>query len=124
MNIKKSEKLLKKWKKKLGLQNWKILLQINQTAERMDENQGYIEVDVTHSVALIRIIDKKQYPSDCIGSFDFEKTLVHELLHIKFELFTPKNKKTKYRILHQSLEDMAALLTGYENKSIHKDNIR
>lgn len=117
MTVKKANKLLKKWKKKLGLQNWYIFLVINQPIHKMDGCSGLIEWQTTHSSAIIKIIDEKEVDIDSIVSFDFEKVLVHELLHIKFGTFEPRDQESiEYKEFHRNLEDMARLLTGYKNK--------
>lgn len=117
MTTKKADKLLKKWKKKLGLQNWDIFLKINQKKEDMDGCNGLIEWNPVQRCAVIKIKDKKEIYSDSLASFNFKKTLVHELLHLKFELFESKDKNSAvYENFHQQLEDMARLITGYKNK--------
>jgi phage shock protein A len=42
--------------------------------------------------------------------FDFEKTLVHELLHLKFSLLADKVEDMQSRYVHQMIDEMARSL--------------
>jgi hypothetical protein len=117
MTVKKANKLLRKWTKKLGIEDWTILLKINQSNETMEENCGDIDLCFQNKSAVIRILDEKEYDKGIIESFNFEKTLVHELLHIRWATFQPDVESLEYKFFHQALNDMAKLLVGYENKS-------
>jgi hypothetical protein len=91
MNKTKANKLLKYYKKILGLQDWVIKLMINQKQEdvKIDDEPccGTNEWILTSKASVIRIISKKEY-GDRIIAFDFEKTLVHELIHLKVAMIT------------------------------------
>lgn len=117
MDNKQALKLLKKWKSKLKLDSYNILLRSNCKPKHMDGCTGKVEWMEMHSTAVINILGEKYYDKDMITSQNYEKTLVHELLHIKFGLSEPKDKEScEYLVYHKSIEDLSRLLTGYENK--------
>lgn len=110
------EKLLKKWQHILDLDNWTIKLTDNCTIEDIGENSGYCDYDELHKCAVIYILDEKQY-GDRILPLDIEKTLVHELLHIKFWFLDKSESIVQNRLVHQLIEDMAkALVSIKRNK--------
>ena len=74
--------LLEKWKRKLCLQEWRIKLLTHLHPEEMmvRNTAGCTEWSEAIKTARIEIINPACY-GDRIVPFDFEKTLVHELLH-------------------------------------------
>ena len=107
--------LLNEWVERLGLQNWRIKLKINQDEEQMRENTaGNVDFIEEIRCAVIKIISESDYPEDSVLEYDFERILVHELLHIKFTLFdnTRWLDETNMpdRHLHQLIDDMARAL--------------
>lgn len=109
-----SQKLLKYWQNVLRLNDWTIILNYNCSPCDMLLKDVEGETEYTESIktAYIRIIDKKYY-GERIVPFDFEKVLVHELLHLKFSLLNSENE-LQNRIVHQIIEDMAkALIEAY-----------
>lgn len=101
------EKLLQKWQKRFGLIEWHIVLKENCTPNDMlNDVCGECEIDEVHKIAIIRIIDRCYY-GERIVPYNFEKTLIHELLHIKFVLIDNSENELHDRILHQNIEDLA-----------------
>lgn len=103
--------LLKEWQERLGLQSWKIDLRdgVKQTEFQSMEQQGECEYDTVNSCAVIRIAK----PEDCTGRilpFDKEKTLVHELLHIKMWFIYESDCDLQSKMVHQLIDDMARAL--------------
>lgn len=58
----------------------------------------------------IEIINPACY-GDRIVPFDFEKTLVHELLHLKFSFWCQNEDDIGDRVMHQMIDDLARALT-------------
>lgn len=106
------KELLKKWQKKLGLTDWLIDLRDNcLPGDFVLENvSGECEYNLTHKSAIIRIINPTCY-GDRLIPFNYEKTLVHELLHIKFGLIDNTDNQIHDTIVHQLIEEFARLLT-------------
>lgn len=107
--------LLKEWVERLGLQDWRIKLKINQTEDQMRENTaGNVDFIEEIRCAVIKIISEDEYPKDSVLEYDFERILVHELLHIKFSLFDNTRWEDEANIpdrhMHQLIDDMARAL--------------
>ena len=111
----KSIALLNKWQKRLGLEGWVIRLNEDVSPNDMQSYgvSGECVWDEIHKAATINIINEKDY-GDRILPFDKEKTLVHELLHIKFCMLDNSGNELHDRLLHQLIEDMATALIRTE----------
>lgn len=104
--------LLEKWKRKLCLQEWRIRLKTHLRPEEMTmgDAAGCTEWSESIKTARIEIIDPAYY-GDRIMPFDFEKTLVHELLHLKFSFWCRNEDDIGDRVMHQMIDDLARALT-------------
>lgn len=100
--------LLYEWKNRLGLQDWRIKLLPNCKPDEMELENCAGCADWTESVktARIEILDEKYY-GERIVPFDFEKTLVHELLHLKLCLVSNNVDEFQTRYMHQIIDDLA-----------------
>ena len=111
--------LLDKWQKRLGLDDWTICLNVDVSPNDMQIQgvAGECVWDEIHRAATINIINEKDY-GNRILPFDKEKTLVHELLHIKFCMIDNSGNELYDKLLHQLIEDMAkALVSAGRSKS-------
>lgn len=106
-----TQDLLIEWKQRLELNDWTIKLNDNVSPNDMQLQgvSGECAWDEIHKAATINIIDYKDY-GDRILPFDKEKTLVHELLHIKFCMIDNSGNELFDKMLHQLIEDMAKVL--------------
>ena len=109
------EQLLEEWQERLGLQDWAICLRFNCKQEEL-EDQGAVgetEWSTTIKSALIRIVSKEVYGDRILG-YDFEKTLVHELLHLKFGIIDLEKGTYESDVAelarHQLIDDLARAL--------------
>lgn len=102
------QELLKKWKRRLGLHDWKIKLRGNCKPEEMTMSgvAGCTEWSEAGKTARIEIIDPEYY-GDRIVPFDFEKTLIHELLHLKMSFWCQNEDDVEDRVMHQIIDDLA-----------------
>lgn len=100
--------LLEEWQKRLDLQDWRIKLFKNCKPEEMTIQgvDGCTEWTEPIKTARIEIIDP-QYYGDRIVPFDYEKTLVHELLHLKTCLVSDMVDDLQARYMHQMIDDLA-----------------
>ena len=105
------EKLLKEWQHRLFLDDWSIVLNDNCSPNNMvlKDCTGETEWQEVSKCAVIRIISKKDY-GDRIVPYDKEKTLVHELLHLKFCFLGESGNDLQDRLVHQMIDDMAKSL--------------
>ena len=108
---------LQKWQQILGLQDWDIKAHIKRQHEFSENCRAMIEPQHANKQALLYIIDAVDYPSHDFDN-DQEQALVHELLHILFNIFEPDENSdpTKYMLWHQTLDFMATLLVA-QNRS-------
>ena len=110
------EKLLNEWQERLGLQDWAIVLRYNCKFSDLDTEDSIGETVWSNTIknATIRIVSKEEYGNDRTLPFDFEQTLVHELLHIKFGLIDIMNSGYESKVVdelrHQLIDDLARAL--------------
>lgn len=110
------EKLLNEWQERLGLQDWAIVLRYNCKFSDLETQDSIGETlwNITIKNATIRIISKEEYGTDRTLPFDFEKTLVHELLHLKFGIIDSMNSTYESKVVdelrHQLIDDLARAL--------------
>ncbi len=100
--------ILQKWVGILGMEDWRIKLVYNalpcdMTLDRCDGETEWTECRKT---ACIRILDEKCY-GDFIVGFNFERTLIHELLHLKLSLLGESGNIVQDRYVHQLIDDLA-----------------
>lgn len=100
--------LKEEWQERLGLQDWAIQLNYNCKPEDMilENVAGCAEWTESNKTARIDILDK-QYYGERIVPYDFEKTLVHELLHLKTSLVSDNVTDLQARYMHQMIDDLA-----------------
>lgn len=117
MTTQKGWSLLLEWKQRLGLMDWRIKLVDNCEPEDMSLRDVAGSTEWTESVktARIEIMDPKFY-GDRIVPFDYEKTLVHELLHLKFSLISLDVGDLQTRYVHQIIDDLARAFVDAKRK--------
>lgn len=111
------EKLLKEWVERLGLQDWVIKLTDNCHPSNMSmkDVSGCTVWTESIKTATIEIIDPQFY-GERIVPFDYEETLVHELLHLKTSLVSSNTLDLEERIMHQLIDDLARALVDAKRK--------
>lgn len=107
------EERLLYWQNKLGLQEWCIRLECDCTMDEVHGNAGEVEFSEPIKSAVIRILAEKYY-AERILPFSFEKTLVHELLHLKLSLLQESGNDVQDRLVHQLIDDLARAFTGMD----------
>lgn len=102
------EKLLKEWQVRLGLQDWRLTIQPMCKPDEMPygESAGCTEWNEVLKVGKIYIIDPLHY-GERLLPFDAEKTIVHELLHLKLCLVADSENDIQERYMHQIIDDLA-----------------
>ena len=102
------EQLLQKWQKRLGLSEWVIRLDADAIPSDMmlRDVAGETEWTESNKSAVIRILNESCY-GDRIVPFNFEKTLIHELLHLKLCLLGESGNDFQDRYVHQLIDDLA-----------------
>lgn len=105
------QELLKEWQERLFLHSWRIVLRENCKPDDMSMRDVWGCADWTEEskIARIDIVDPECI-KERIVEFDFEKTLVHELLHLKFSLLSDNAEDLQARYVHQLIDEMARSL--------------
>lgn len=114
---KRENQVFKEWKNRLGLQDWRIKLYVDCAPEEMtlDDVVGCTEWQESIKAAKIEILSPKHY-EDRVIPFDIEKTLVHELLHLKTSLISSNVGELQERITHQLIDDLARAFVDAKRK--------
>ena len=104
--------LLEEWQERLGLQDWAIILRFNLPEEEMQGDAGTTIWNNVNKIAEVHIIQEGDYNS--IVPYDFERILVHELLHIKFGYLQIEPSNYEEQVFdeaqHQLIDDLARAL--------------
>ena len=110
------EELLKEWKKRLGLEDWTIMLEEDLYELTEHGCAGCTEWSEVGKSARIQLIHPSAY-GERIVPYDREKTLVHELLHLKLWFLQETGNELQDRLVHQLIDDMAKALISAKRKS-------
>lgn len=119
MKKREANALLAEWQERLGLQEWRIALYHKCKPEDMmvQNSAGCTEWSETIKTARIEIINPKYY-GERVARFDFEKTLVHELLHLKTCLVSDEVSDLQQRVMHQMIDDLARAFVDAKRKGV------
>lgn len=100
--------LLKEWKERLGLFDWEIELVDMMRPEDMslEDVYGCSVWTECNKTARIEIVDPL-FCGERLRPFDYEETLVHELLHLKLTLVSDGVDGLMERYMHQIIDDLA-----------------
>ena len=79
----------------------------------MSGGAGCTEWSEAVKTARIEIIDPEYY-GERIVPFNFEKTLIHELLHLKMSFWCQNDDNVEDRVMHQIIDDLARAFVGNE----------
>lgn len=107
------QECLEWWQEKLFLTDWIIKVKMVSPDEFIEKDCcGENEFDIVNRSCIIRIL-KKEFYGERVMKYCAEKTLVHELLHCRYNwLNPPETMEGKYfdTIEHGLLEQMAKSL--------------
>lgn len=98
--------LLNEWQTRLGLYDWRIKLRDSVGEDEMQGAVGNADYQESTKTAIISILDEKDY-GDRVVPFDYEQTLIHELLHLKLSLVSDVGNDFQARYMHQIIDDLA-----------------
>jgi len=106
--MKEHDRLLKEWQKRLGLTDWVIRLYDNCKPGDMAlaDSTGCTSWVESTKVARVEMLDPAYY-EDRIIPYDWEQTLVHELLHLKTCLISNGVDDLQERYMHQMIDELA-----------------
>lgn len=117
--MKRKPELVEKWVGILGLQNWKLDVFFECRPEDLftEDSVGSVRYNETSRSARIRILSREAAPhDDSIYSYDEEKTLVHELMHLVLLPLDDTDNDLQNRIVHQLVDSLAVALVVANRK--------
>ena len=111
---KRYENMLNKWIKILHLEDWRIAFypEVKQGDLGCDNYNALTSWEESNKTAIIQILN----PKEAKEPFDYEETLVHELLHLKFCLLHNDINDFEGRYSHQLIDDIARALIEIKRK--------
>lgn len=105
--------LCDEWNQRLGLSDWAIVVRSNCKPEDMSEQDvsGSTTYNEVCKAAMMELIDP-QYYGERIIPLDLEKTIVHEMPHLKMSLIADNVGEFQERYVHQLINDLAVALVN------------
>lgn len=107
------------WQDVLGLRDWEVRV-LFKDAEFLEEGFGRSHPSMHMKQACIYILDPADVSSsDTIleGEYDVKRTLVHELLHLPMESFSPgESDALKHTLFEQAIEVLARSFVRLERR--------
>ena len=105
------EKLCDKWQKRLNIQHWDIRVRFKKFK---DKNQhGRVKIHLTEDIAEIYVTKESDYK--WIEPYDMEFILLHEMLHIVFEVSPEVDTQSEIQF-ERGLNRVAKLLLKLDRK--------
>ncbi|BEU88684.1 hypothetical protein TAMA11512_21480 [Selenomonas sp. TAMA-11512] len=102
--------LCKKWKEILKLNEWDIRVDLGRPDELSEQDrEGECFIELAKGEAHICLLDPK-IPYNFTFPYDIEKVLVHELLHLSFAFFEPKDDPLRHDLWERLIEQSAKTL--------------
>lgn len=113
MTEEKAVELFKKYVRILRLESWDIRFQWKVRADDMNINDsvGCNTYKHTSRQSIIQMLDSVDF-NNTLFEYDYEVTLVHELLHIKFADVDDSGDQLRDKLMHQLINDMAIALVA------------
>lgn len=119
MEKEKAQAIFEKWKERLDLDEWRVDVALFCHPDYMGSPDalGATLADEVTKTAVIHILDEK-YSENPVRPYNFERVVVHELLHLKFCLLEDQNRSSlQYRLLHQIIDDLARAFVPEEDEA-------
>lgn len=108
MTEQKATELFEKWRKILHLEAWDIRFQwcVRTRDMNIADALGCTSYKHESHQAIIEMLDPVDFEND-LFQYDYEKTLVHELLHLKFADLDDSGEPLRDKLTHQMIDDLA-----------------
>lgn len=112
------------WSSVLDLSRWSIKFQWKVKATEMNINDafGCATFNKVTRLAVIQIIDQDDV-TEPMGKFDYEKTLVHELLHLKMAFLDDSGDDLRDTMTHAMIDDLAVSFVKARTEKIENVKI-
>lgn len=108
MTEREANELFYKWSGILHLEAWDVRFQWRVRARDMNiaDALGCTSYKHESHQAIIQMLDPVDFEND-LFQYDYEKTLVHELLHLKFADLDDSGDPLRDKLTHQMIDDLA-----------------
>lgn len=108
MTEQEATRLFEKWRKILHLEAWDIKFQWCVRGRDMNLQDCMGSTSFLHEShqAIVQMLDPVDFDND-LFSYDYEKTLVHELLHLRFSDLENSGDPLRDKLTHQLIDDLA-----------------
>lgn len=108
MTEKHANELFNKWVKRLHLESWDIRFKwkVRSANMALSDSVGCTTFNHTSKQAIIEMLDPIDFDND-LFTYDYEKTLVHELLHLKFADLDNSGDPLRDKLTHQLIDGLA-----------------
>ena len=120
MTEQKANELFRKWAAILQLRYWDIRFQwcVRSRDMNLADSIGCTSFNHENRQAIVQMLDPVDFESD-LFEYDYEKTLVHELLHLKFSDVDNSGDPLRDKMTHQLIDDLArAFVVAVHNFSL------
>jgi hypothetical protein len=104
------EKLVAELKQRLRLQDWDVSAEYARHYD-MDGAFGSCVVNIERNLAIIKIMEPSDINPASRGNNSVLATLIHELRHIPFRLFRPKDDTLKYQLWERTIDMDSVIFT-------------
>lgn len=102
------DKQMRTWQKRLGLESWKLSLEVARRPDIDPNSWGNAEWDPDRKTGVVRVLDPRDYNlSGASLKLDMECTVVHELVHIQLSPLSAQDEEQREAVVNQV---MTALL--------------
>lgn len=120
MTEQRANELFRKWVAILQLGCWDIRFQwcVRDRDMNLSNSVGCTSFNHESRQAIVQMLDPVDFQNDSFD-YDYEKTLVHELLHLKFSDVDDSGDPLRDKMTHQLIDDLArAFVVAVHNFSL------
>lgn len=112
------------WSSVLDLSRWSIKFQwkVKATEMNIEDAFGCTTLNKVSRLAIIQIIDQNDV-TDSMVAFNYEKTLVHELLHLKMAFLDDSGDDLRDTMTHAMIDDLAVSFVKARTEKIENVKI-
>lgn len=112
------------WSSVLDLSRWSIKFQwkVKATEMNIEDAFGCTTLNKVSRLAIIQIIDQNDV-TDSMVAFNYEKTLVRELLHLKMAFLDDSGDDLRDTLTHAMIDDLAVSFVKARTEKIENVKI-
>lgn len=112
------------WSSVLDLSRWSIKFQwrVKATEMNISDTFGCTSFNKVTRLAIVQIIDQDDV-TEPMGEFNYEKTLVHELLHLKMAFLDDSGDDLRDTLTHAMIDDLAVSFVKARTEKIENVKI-